>query len=247
MNISKLIVAIAFVLTASSALAQAEHKYSKSYDNPCTSYNRINVEYTWTKMWSGDDNSLFIKECGNHINLHGAAIEYIHGFNLSQRIPLFIETGAKINGGFGHQTIKTVTTSTRDVKLQMKNFYLAVPVNLAYRIKAGNNILITPYIGINLKLNFALRSRRIFVPDVIVGPDGIPTLKENIDTGWKSLYTDDSSSAFGEKYHYQVGWHAGIGMECKFLYWGINYGTDFTKPLNGIQSSNLAASVGFLF
>lgn len=245
--IRKAAIMVAIAISAPAFAQSNSYQEINSSNKWCKSYNRIGAGYTNTRLSSDKENEVLIVDGKNHFFQHGFDIEYVHGFSLSKKLPMFIETGLRVDFGFGSQKIdpNRISASTKILKMRMQNIYIAVPVNFAYKIGVSNNVALTPFVGIDLKMNLMTQRKTIGVPDVIIGSDGIPVLDGNIVGNWESLYYTDHSYAFGDKYRYQVGWHVGVGVDIWRFYLGINYGTDFTKAFKEVNASNLAVSVGF--
>lgn len=245
--IRKAAIMVAIALTTPAFAQSDNYQEIDSSNKWCRLYNRIGTGYAFTRFSSDKENEVLIVDGKNQIFLHGFDIEYIHGFSLSKKIPMFIETGLKLDFGFATQVIdgNRISASTKVTGIRMQNIYMAIPVNFAYKIGIGNNVALTPFVGVDLKMNLMTRRKIARVPDIIMGPNGIPVPDGKIVEDWESLYNRDGSYMFGDKYHYQVGWHVGVGVDIWRIYLGINYGTDFTKAFKNVNCSNFAASVGF--
>lgn len=234
-----------------SVRAEENGEISESRDL-CKSYDRVGVSYTNSRLWSTvDDES---------VHLNGFALEYGHGFNLKRNVPIFIETGVKINFGFySDSALVEGFASEKEIlrvkaKDELQNIYIAVPVNLVYKIGVGKNVAIIPYVGLNLKFNAMFRER-LSISQMLVGIDGNPVLDsegnpvldENTVSDWESLYNKDGRYGLGEKYHYQIGWQAGARIDFRGMYLGVNFGTDFTKAFRNTREWDLAVTAGFSF
>lgn len=244
--------ALAIAVPASAQFSNGGGSKSASSQDLCKSYNRVGISYTNTGLSSHDYD--FIED-EDHMSLNGFALEYIHGFSLSKTLPMFIETGAKINFGFGAAAGDEYDYYDLEVtpKLQMQNIYLAVPVNYAYKFGIGDNCAITPYLGLNLKLHLMGRFRE--KNDVDGDLDDYDIDEDDLTGDWVNIFSDDDEDGMGDKDYtwnrFQLGWHIGVGFNYKRLYVGINYGTDFIKAFkykkSTVNSGNLAVTVGFNF
>lgn len=250
------IVAVAVALTlAVPAFAQFSNASGRSVSSSdcCKSYNRIGVSYTNTG-YTGHKYDFMEDE--DHISLNGFAIEYIHGFSVSKKLPMFVETGLKVNFGFGalEGDEREAYDITLTPKLQVQDFYLAVPVNYAYKFCVGNGCAITPYVGLNFKLHVLGRMRNKVDLDG-ADPDDLGLEDEDLEGDWISLFSDDDETGMGDKDYtwnrFQLGWHVGVGFNYKALYLGVNYGTDFIKAFkyksSSVNSGNMAVTLGFNF
>lgn len=83
--------AVAFS-TVASASAQFTNTTSSTANDGICDYNRIAVSYNNTHFgfneYLGSD---------NNFNLNGFGVNYIHGFSVSKRFPIFVETGVNFN------------------------------------------------------------------------------------------------------------------------------------------------------
>ena len=89
--IKTIMLAVAFS-TAASASAQFTNTKSSTANKGICDYNRIALSYNNTHFgfneYLGSD---------NNFNLNGFGVNYIHGFSVSKRLPMFIETGVNFN------------------------------------------------------------------------------------------------------------------------------------------------------
>ena len=117
-------IAAAALFVSISVRAEENGEISESRDL-CKSYDRVGVSYTNSRLWSTvDDES---------VHLNGFALEYGHGFNLKRNVPIFIETGVKINFGFySDSALVEGFASEKEIlrvkaKDELQNIYIAVP------------------------------------------------------------------------------------------------------------------------
>ena len=204
---------------------QARYVDTNPYDRLTISYNPLTV--------APDNDNL------DNGSLDAIAIAYTHGVSLSQTMPLFLETGVKLNYGF-----KTVdgefsdlfnddaSSENKETKITM--FYASVPVNLAYKFTLTNSdVSIQPFIGLNLKYNLSGKS----VTEYEYDDDDEKDLFDKKDMGGKDATWK----------HFQMGWHIGAGLNYKALYLGLSYGADFSDICKKTKTSNFAVSVGYNF
>lgn len=202
--------------------------------NP-TGYNRIMVTYSpvYTNMSIG---GIASEESKTH---NAAGISYVHGFRLSSRIPLYLETGAGWRYG----------PESNHLELMRIN----IPAVVTYRFTLGQgNIKISPYTGLNFAINPINESRHlIYYEDRKSGDEsffqlgwqigGNFTFKRfNIQVGYTfdfmRLYQQDESNKFVS--------------EWVSSYYG-GYGGYVTRvvpvPEYKITSGTLTVGVGFEF
>jgi hypothetical protein len=145
MNLLKTIVLAGALAVSSTAFAQfagsGNSSSSASTGNDVTGYSRFGVSYTNT---SYD----FNKEAGDlSISLDGVSIDYLHGFSVSQTMPLFFEVGVNANYAVGSKYDMDYTSINAQV-----------PLNLAYRYPVSDNLAIMPYVGLNAKFGIQLKA-----------------------------------------------------------------------------------------
>lgn len=175
-----------------------------------------NVKYTWDIPGGNDDM--------DDISTNGVSLKYIHGFSVSQKLPMYVETGLNLNFGFA----KIYGEEEEDYAYFQKYQFaaLAIPVNFAYKFNINDNIAIKPYIGLNFKFNLLGRTKgeiEIYDEDLEDYFD-----EEDLESKWGSLY---SKKDMGDKdavwNRFQMGWHIGADVQFNKFYVGLNYGTDF--------------------
>ncbi len=94
-----------------------------------TGWNSLYVEYLPSKL--GND------------SFNGAALNYSHAFSLTQKIPLYLETGL----GGQYSFYKKFGTKTQFVSAK-------VPVNVIYEYEIpGTSLSIDPFVGVRLRVN----------------------------------------------------------------------------------------------
>lgn len=117
------------------------------------------------------------------------------------------------------------TTYTYKSKTQM--ITMTIPINLGYQFCLNDKIGLTPYAGINLKVNAYGRSK-----DEITDKNG-NIQKDMSDSDWVSIYDTDAPDIA----LIQFGWQAGLGLSIKKFYIGAEFGTDFI-PFQKVEISN---------
>ncbi len=130
-----LVLAIASILSisASAQLISSNttiHYKQKKERRHINTYNRIGVSY-----------DCMIPDFGNVG--HGASLAWTFGFDLTKKHPIYLETGIGASYGFnvGGNDHATIT----------------IPINLAYKITASNNINIVPFVGPTFNENFVTK------------------------------------------------------------------------------------------
>lgn len=223
--------ALAIAGTASAQFSNGGGKSTMAGDY--TGYNRFgisydNTSYGFNKQAGGDD---------NNFSTNGFGLNYIHGFSLTQKLPLYLETGINANFNFS----STELDDDGDETLKFQNINFQVPVNLTYRFAATEDFTIAPYLGLNLKLNIVGRERIEYDDD-----------DDDDDAKWYSVYSKKDMGGKDETWNrFQMGWHVGVGFQYKPIYLGVQYGTDFIAAYSHkkakINNGNLKLTVAYCF
>lgn len=210
----KSILAMSFACAALSMSAQRASDAAFSAGD-LNDYNRLGISYNNENYSPNDD----LKDDMESMGLNGFGIDYIHGFHITESLPLFVETGLNFNYNFGSKDQSYYDeyndeTYKSSFKLQDMNFQ--VPVNVAWRFGVTDDLSIAPYLGLNFKLH--LMTRQKYEAD---GGD---------ESEWVDVFSD-SEEDMGDKdetwNRFQMGWHVGVGFQYQPFYLGVQYGTDF--------------------
>ena len=130
---NQIVAAVAVSAVAMGANAQSDKEY--------TGYNRVSVGYE-ANFLGGDGSRSFNDKGDKGATFNGFNVQYIHGFHITNSLPLYIETGARLNTGF---------LSVDDVDVTKMS--LQIPVNVAYNFDLGSDVTLRPYTGFNLGVN----------------------------------------------------------------------------------------------
>jgi len=231
----------AMVTTASAQFANADSASGKSTKSGSAlvkdtdPYNRVYVSYSPLKL-KADGGAADIK-------MTGFSAGYLHGFNLSGNLPLFLEVGGNLAYSFGDE-------GDDYFKVKYNLFSVNVPVNVAYKLTFGDSgFSLTPFLGINLRYNISSKAK--------VEGDLVDELGDLIDWGdlgdlWGDLGLDDpgyygNPGGPGDLKHFQVGWQIGVGFNYKKLYVGVSYGSDFSEIAEKTKMHTTQISLGLNF
>ena len=179
-------------------------------------YNMVGISYGNTSYGYNDAYGEDHKD--NNFSTNGFGIDYIHGFSLSNSLPMFVELGGNINFNFYSNT---ETEEYYKYTQKFQNINLQVPVNFAWRFNVTDGFSIKPYAGINFKLNFVSQTKSIWEDT----EDG-----EKEEDDWINCFDKGEKHMDGSDYtwnRFQMGWQIGVGFQYKPLYLGVQYGTDF--------------------
>ncbi|MCM1336792.1 MAG: porin family protein [Candidatus Amulumruptor caecigallinarius] len=249
----KAILALACVATAMSMSAQRASDSDLSYSE-IKSYNRIGISYNNTHY--GFNDAYGKDHDDNNFGLNGIGIDYIHGFALSESLPIYLETGLNFNFNFGTKSGDKEDIGYKDYWMQSKtkrqDINMQIPVNFGYKFAVSEDASIMPYVGLNFKVHFSTRYKDdsdTNMPKDMYDPE---------DADWISVF-DDGDDAMGDKDYtwnrFQMGWHVGVGFQYKPIYLGVQYGTDFIGAYKHkfddetakISTGNLKISLGYVF
>lgn len=212
--------------------------------DPISDYNQLGIYYNnsnFNYTYDGDSEDDYVP------TMNGFAVKYLHGFSVSKKLPMFVETGLNFNMNFG--TLSDEDDDEYDYRYQYAA--LAVPVNFAYKFSINDNIAIKPFIGLNFKFNLLARERlNVTDSDWREYLEDKDLLKEYEE--WYSFYSKDD---MGDKDYtwnrFQMGWHIGVDFSFNKFIVGINYGTDFIPAWkykkNKVSTQTLNVGVGLYF
>jgi hypothetical protein len=237
LNVLMLAGALTMTSTAFAQFANSG-KSSGGSSADIAGYNRIGISYTNNLS---SPNSIMQTDFDSW-SLNGVSVDYLHGFSVSQSIPLFVEVGIGLNYGSGSLTDEYYYgTSYYDIDTtDFRNFNLQVPVNVAYHIPLAEDWTLAPYIGLNFKYGLSYKSKWSELEN-----------GDYSEEDWESLY-DSGEDGDDETFkHFQIGWHIGTGVQFKQFYLGFQYGTDFTPIFKynsaKINTSDFKVSLAYCF
>jgi len=232
---------LALALGCMSLSMTAQRASDANLDGDLRSYNRIGISYNNENYSFNNDYSDESDIDG--LSLNGVGIDYIHGFHITESLPLFIETGLNFNLNFGSKTEKD-SSEKYEVKSQDYNFQ--VPVNFVWRFNLGENLHLDPYVGLNFKLHLATKIKESYENEYD---------SENYD--WFSVFDKDDMDGGDYTWNrFQMGWHVGAGITYSSIYFGLQYGTDFISAYSHdfgegykpkVSTGNLKVTVAYTF
>lgn len=248
----QMMLALIAVVGGGVAKAQFAGEYNLgNRDDDCKGYDRISLSYNNDSYgFNKDAKWYFEAEEAKTASMNGFGLNYVHGFSLSQSLPMFLEMGGNVNFNFGNMFSEE--EEYRDVKYKFATkaqfIDLQVPVNYVYKINVGDDFSIAPYIGLNFKLNLVGKVK----PVTEVWTDDDYEMEED---DWLSLYSKDDMDEIGTWNRFQMGWHIGAGFEYSKIYLGIQYGTDFIPAFSTsedgykpkVNTGSLKINIGYTF
>lgn len=170
-------------------------------------------------------NSLYVEYLPfkiSSVSYNGAALNYSHAFSLTQKIPLYLETG--LGGQYSFKKQDGITTHFASVK---------IPLNVLYEYDIpGTSISVDPFVGARLRVNVWGETK--YNNDLFDGYGD----NRSID-----LFSDEVGCK-----RVQVGWHAGLKIHFnKVAFIGAAYGMDFMDFSKGSKIKEVAVSLGVDF
>lgn len=196
---------IAFTLSSEAQLVRSRTFAEKKK----TGYNIVSVGYA----------AMFLDQ--GYGTLNGVNLQYLHGFRVTKKVPLFIEIGADIS-----YNTKSYKFQEYGIKSKLSIVSGRIPVNISYRFNIVKNFSIQPYTGCYFRINEFID--RGHVATGHVDP-------ETIQAGWQIGLGFNVSKLY-------------LGLQYGFDFLPI--GTDwdlFAKEENDINSSRFLVSIGVNF
>ena len=247
MKLYKALALAGVLAVAGSASAEDYIRVALSYDNTHYGYNKdYKAEYDVDPSFS----------------TNGFGLNFIHGFSLSNNLPMFLEVGGNVNFNFYSKTDESsIWDEPLKYKSQFQNINMQVPVNFVWRFNVVEDFTIAPYVGLNFKLNFMSRMR------AYIDGDWEDKAEEDETKEWTNLFSDSKDKGVGDKdltwNRFQMGWHVGVTFQYTQWSLGVQYGTDFISAYRhtfkaedfdggkdwktAINTGNLKLSVGYTF
>lgn len=243
-NLGK-VAAIAAVLLGVHFGVQAQTESVKTVEpevsvSDAPKYTRFAMSYEMTGFTANDKLSgAFDDRDSRYLNGFGLAL--VHGSKLPHNIPLFIEIGLKFHMGFYSKDSEKLLVKNYRYSDRMQNLTFTVTLNFNYRFKISETAYVAPFVGLNMKVNAMLRSKREFEHSYYkdFGLD-----KEELSK-WRNLLSSKDSKGNETKDEpwkvIQFGWQAGVGFNFGDLYLGVSYGTDFV-PAYKVDKARINSS-----
>lgn len=232
----KLFVLAAFLGLATSASAQFVNSGSSNSSASSTSssfdftsvktngWSRIYVSYLPSKMKLDYDDA-------DDMKFKGFQVGWLKGFGLTQRLPLYMEAGAAIQ----YRSYKDEESdSYYDFSQKCNLLSLNIPVNLLYRFNIKDDFSISPYFGLDFRIN-------------LLGKIKYEETYDGDTDSWDgNLFDDDDMDNEAWK-RFQAGWHIGVGVDYRIIHIAIEYGTDFNEIAEKSKFATTAITLGLNF
>lgn len=184
----------------------------------------------YSRIFTGYNPLLLYKNIDDDDNAHGWSMGYMHGFNIAESQPWYIELGGTFVFNFKKLNEPTITNSytVATTVATYRGYSLIVPVNVTYKISFGrSNVSLSPFAGFTFKGNLKA--------------------KEYIDNKSYDYFDKDLMGKNNKWRRFQAGWQFGANLDIDAFYIGLHYGFDFDKISKGIHTANWGATIGAKF
>lgn len=149
---------------------------------------------------------------------NGFGLNYVHGFGLSESLPMFLEVGGELNFNFAKKNIFEDKEYGIKTFQHFQDINLNIPVNFTWHFSITDDITIAPYTGFSFKIHMMSREK--------VSVEGY----EEENSKWHSVFDDAEDAMDGKDYtwnRFQMGWQLGANAIYQNKYSvGLEYGYD---------------------
>lgn len=192
---------------------------------------RVNLGYN---MWGTNPSQ------GDGVTYNGVYFEWIDAVSVSSTAPLYFDWG--LNLSYNHRS-----DDSNDVKVTSNLFQFAVPLQVEYRLPIGENIHLSPFLGLVARVNILGNGSSEYQTKEWVsgtkytsGHYVTKTQKNDIDYFSK----DDMGSSEACWKRFQLGWNIGFNFDINKFSIGLSYGTDFMEISKKVHSSTFKVGIG---
>lgn len=159
-------------------------------------------------------------------------VNYLHGFSVSKKKPLFLTSGFGMKyGAYNEKLDPVIYDYTGIVREKFQLFTFEIPVNIGYRFeKPNSNWSAMLYTGIYMRLHL------------------FGNLEEEDDCGHSiavDIFNEDEILPTFERF--QCGWQLGCDFQYRQFVFGWKYGIDFNKIWIDTRAFTSAFNVGYRF
>lgn len=235
----KFFVLLAFMGLATTVFAESANSESSSSTTLTSSsfdvtsvttdgWSRIYVSYIPSKM-------KFDYDGADDIKFKGFTVGWLRGFGLTQSLPLYMEAGLGIQyRSYKDEDSESYGGYEYSYSDKYTMWSLNIPVNLLYRFNVTDDFSISPYFGLDFRINLLGKNK---YEETAYG--------ETDSRDW-NLFDDDDmdDEAWGR---FQAGWHIGVGLDYRALHFGVEYGTDFNEIIEKTKFATTSVTLGLNF
>lgn len=208
------------LLVAGCMLAIAGTAMAEGYNRAGLTYNL--GHYNFNKEMK--DEAGFSGFCTN-----GFGLNYVHGFGLSESLPMYLEVGGELNFNFANK--KTFEDKEDGIKTFMlfQDINLNIPVNFTWQFDITDDIKIAPYTGFSFKIHMMSRTK-----------DKVEGYGQKDESKWYSVYDKGEDAMDGDTWNrFQMGWQIGANGIYKNKYTvGLEYGYDMIPAFNSTEDGD---------
>lgn len=193
---------------------------------------------------------------------NGFGLNYVHGFGLSESLPMFLEVGGELNFNFSNKKVYEGTDEIFSYEYNIKenslfqNINLNVPVNFTWHFAITDDITVAPYTGFSFKLHMMSRVKdkteiKGLPADVLDDYFG-----EDEDK-WQSVFGSEYKKEWGKTWNrFQMGWQLGANAIYQNKYTvGLEYGYDMIPAFSckedfdnyHITNGTFKITLGYIF
>lgn len=197
-------------------------------------YNRFEFGYLPSAM------SFDYDDAPDDEKFKGFEVGYIHGFNLTKKLPLFLELGGQIQyrsykDSWSGEIYYEGYYFDTDITYKEKLLSINIPVNLTYRLNINKDFAISPFFGFDFRIN-------------VIGkrPITVEVEGESADEDY-NLFDEDEMGKDNTWKRFQAGWHIGVNLDWKALHVGVAYGTDMNEIAEKTKFKTTTVALGFNF
>lgn len=226
---------LAFVALATTASAQFVNSKSSSssvssrFTSVTTDgWNRLYVSYNPSKLKTDIRGA-------DDLDMKGFTLGYLRGFSVTQKLPLYIEAGV----AFQYRAYsEDYNDYGYDVTEKMNAMSLNIPVHLLYRFNVTDDFSIEPFFGFDFRFNLSGKYK------IESGYGGVQT-----DSEYNLFDKDEMNDALGIDAfkRFQAGWHIGVNLSYKPVYFGVHYGKDFNEINDHVKVATTYITLGYNF
>ena len=156
---------------------------------------------------------------------------------LEYNLPLYMEAGAAIQ----YRSYKDKESdSYYDFSDKYNLLSLNIPVNLLYRFNITDDFSISPYFGLDFRINLLGKEKLEYTANGETESEDFNLFDKG---DMEELY--ESDKAVWKRF--QAGWHIGVGFDYRIIHIAVEYGTDFNEIAEKSKFATPAITLGLNF
>lgn len=210
-----------------AATKESQESFANSYED----WDEVRVEIG-SNTYIQPDLMIQGNKYKNRPTAFGVAVNYLHGFSVNKKKPLFLTTGFGMRYGMYNEKMEQMIYEYSGVaREKFKLFTLEVPVNIGYHFnKSESNWSAMLYTGIYMRLHL------------------FGQLQEEDGSGYGiELNIFDKNELLPTFERFQCGWQLGCDILYRKFVFGWKYGIDFNKIWIDTRSFTSTFNVGYRF